>query len=235
MLPPAVVNEELAEKVALIEDSESRRVGRKERQEIKEEIVHELLPRAFTRSSHVLAMILPRSGWVVIDSSSKVRSEEFLSLLREALGSLPVAMPRLQADPAVVMTSWVGGESLPAGLELGDECELQESGEDGGSVRVKRVELLSDEIRTHLGAGKRVSRLALGVDERMRFVLDAELGIRRLAFEDVVLESLKDVDGEDDLARMDAEFTLLSLELEALIPRVLEWFGGEQGTASEAA
>lgn len=235
MLPPAVVNEELAEKVALIEDTESRRVGRKERQEIKDQIVHELLPRAFTRSSHILAMILPRSGWVVVDSASKVRSEEFLSLLREALGSLPVAMPRVQSDPAAIMTSWVGGENLPAGLELGDECELQESGEDGGSVRVKRVELLSDEIRTHLGAGKSVSKLALTVDERMHFVLDTELGIRRLAFEDVVLEPLKEVDGEDDMARMDAEFSLLSMEVDALIPRLLEWFGGEQETVSKAA
>lgn len=235
MLPPAVVNEELAEKVAVIEDTESRRVGRKERLELKDRIVHELLPRAFTRSSLVYAMILPRSGWIVIDTSSKARAEELLSLLREAVGSFPVAMPRPVSDPSVVMTSWVAGERLPAGLELGDECELRESGEDAGTIRVKRVELLSDEIRTHLGAGRRVVRLALALDERMRFVLDEEMGVKRLAFEDIVLEPLEDVDGDDDLARMDAQFALVSLELEAMLPRILEWFGGEEDAASAAA
>jgi len=235
MLPPAVVNEELAEKVAAIEDTESRRVGRKERLELKDRIVHELLPRAFTRSSLVYAIILPRSGWIVIDTSSKARAEELLSLLREAVGSFPVAMPRPVSDPSVVMTSWLAGERLPAGLELGDECELRESGEDAGTIRVKRVELLSDEIRTHLGAGRRVVRLALALDERMGFVLDEELGVKRLAFEDIVLEPLEDVDGDDDLARMDAQFALVSLELEAMLPRILEWFGGEEDAASAAA
>ena len=235
MLPAAVINEELAERVAAIEDIEGRQVGRKERQELKDQIVHELLPRAFTRSSHIYAMILPRSGWVVVDTTSKVRAEELLSLLREALGSFPVAVPRPQSDPSAIMTSWLAGERLPGGLELGDECELKESGEEAGSIRVKGVELLSDEIRKHLDAGRRVVKLALGLDERQRFVLDEELVVRRLVFEDVVLEPLQDVDGDDELARMDAQFALLSLELEAMLPRILEWFGGEEGKASEAA
>jgi recombination associated protein RdgC len=235
MLPPVVINEELADRVAAIEDGEGRQVGRKERQELKDRIVHELLPRAFTRSSHLYAMILPRSGWVVVDTMSKARAEELLSLLREALGSLPVAPPRPQSDPSAIMTAWLAGERLPGGIELGDECELKESGEEAGSIRVKRVELLSEEIRNHLDAGRRVVKLALGLDERLHFVLDEELAVKRLTFADVVLEPLQDVDGGDDLARMDAQFALLSLELEAMLPRILEWFGGEEGKASEAA
>ncbi|MCA1790643.1 MAG: recombination-associated protein RdgC, partial [Thioalkalivibrio sp.] len=83
--------------------------------------------------------------------------------------------------------------------------------------------------------GRRVVKLALTLDERMRFVLDEEMGVKRLAFEDVVLEPLEDVDGDDDLARMDARFTLVSLELEAMLPRILEWFGGEEDAANAAA
>jgi recombination associated protein RdgC len=171
----------------------------------------------------------------VVDTTSKARAEELLSLLREALGSFPVAVPRPQSDPSAIMTSWLAGERLPGGLELGDECELKESGEEAGTIRVRRVELLSDEIRNHLDAGRRVVKLALRLDERLGFVLDEELVVRRVAFEDVVLEPLQDVDGDDELARLDAQFALMSLELEAMLPRILGWFGGEEGRASEAA
>lgn len=235
LLPAAVINEVLAERVEAIEDAEGRRVGRKDKQSLKDQIVHELLPRAFTRSSHVQAFILPQSGWVVVNSSSKPRAEELLSLLREALGSLPVAPPRVRSDPGTIMTSWVAGEALPGGLALGDECELKESGEDAGVVRVKRVDLLSGEIRTHLEAKRRVVKLALAFDDRMSFVLDEELGIKRLTFEDVVLESLDAVDREDELAQLDAQFALMTLELERLLPTLLSWFGGEEGDSTSVA
>jgi recombination associated protein RdgC len=235
LLSGAVINEVLAEKIEAIEEAEGRRVGRKERLTLKDQIVHELMPRAFTRSSHVHAFILPRSGWVVVNTSSTARAEELLSLLREALGSLPVAPPRVQSDPSAIMTSWVAGEALPAGLELGDECELKESGEEAGIVRVKRVDLLSGEIRTHLEAQRRVVKLALGFEDRMHFVLDEELGVKRLAFEDVVLEPLDAIDREDELAQMDAQFALMTLELERLLPTLISWFGGEQGSAESAA
>ncbi|AHE98226.1 recombination-associated protein RdgC [Thioalkalivibrio paradoxus] len=235
LLPASVVNDTLAERVETLEAAEGRDIGRREKSTLREQIVHELLPRAFTRSSVTSAVVLPQDDWLLVDTASKARAEELLSLLRKALGSLPVAPPKVGADPSTLMTSWLAGAALPAGLALGDECELKEAGDDAGVVRVKRVDLLSDEIRTHLDAGRRVSRLALVFEDRMRFVLDDELNIRRLGFEDEVLEALDDVDSDDELARLDARFALLSLEVQRLLPQLIGWFGDAAMPESAAA
>lgn len=234
ILPGAVVSEELAEKVAEIEEAEGRPVRRKERQTLKEEITQRLLPKAFTRSSYIFAYLEPKSGWLVVDAGSAKKAEEVVSLLRKSVGSLPAVPPRVAASPAVVMTAWVKGDPTPAGMALGDQCELKEPGEQGGVVRVKGLNLLSDEVGTHLAAGMRVTKLAIAFEDRLRCILDEELAIKRLAFEDTVLESLDGMEAHDEAAAFDAQFALMTLELGRFLPQVLQWFGGEEAGASAA-
>ncbi len=234
ILPNSVITDELSEKVAEIEEAEGRPVRRKEKQSLKEEIVQTLLPRAFTRSSYIFAYLVPKEGWLVVDASSAKKAEEVVSLLRKSVGSLPAVPPRVQSSPSVVMTAWISGEPVPTGVELGDQCELKEPGEQGGVVRVKGLNLLSEEVGVHLEAGKRVTKLALQFEERLSCVIDEELAIKRLAFEDTVLEALDDTEAHDQAAAFDAQFALMTLELGRFLPQVLEWFGGEEAGVSAA-
>ena len=57
VLPAAVVNEALAERLADIKAREDRVPGKKERTELKDEVIFELLPRAFSRSGRLFAYI----------------------------------------------------------------------------------------------------------------------------------------------------------------------------------
>ncbi|SCZ59625.1 recombination-associated protein RdgC [Thiohalomonas denitrificans] len=234
ILPNSVVTEEVAEKAAEIEEAEGRPVRRKERQSLKEEVVQSLLPRAFTRSSYVFAYLVPKENWLVVDAASAKKAEEVVSLLRKSVGSLPAVPPRVQSSPSVVMTSWVSGEPVPTGVELGDQCELKEPGEQGGVVRVKGLNLLSEEVGAHLETGKQVTKLALQFEDRISCVLDEELAVKRLAFEDTVLEALNDANAPDEAAAFDAQFALMTLELGRFLPQVLEWFGGEEAGVSAA-
>ena len=61
----------------------------------------------------------------------------------------------------------------------------------------------------------------------MAFVLDETLTLRRLRFLDVVRESLGDDATGSAEAVFDAEFALMTAELDGLIPRLLSVFGGE--------
>lgn len=234
ILPSSVVAEELAEKVEAIEAAEGRPVRRKERQALKEELTQQLLPRAFRKSSYVFAYLVPKEGWLVVDASSAKKAEEVVSLLRRSLGSLPAIPPQVKSAPGAIMTAWINGDPTPNTVELGDECELKEPGDDGGVVRVKRLNLLSDEIRTHLEAGKRAVKLALRFEDRLTCILDEELAVKRLAFEDTVLEALDGTESDDELAAFDAQFALMTLELGRFLPQLLEWFGGEEVSASAA-
>lgn len=223
ILPAAVVNELLAEKIEEIEEREARAVRRKEKDRLRDEIMQELLPRAFTRSRLHYAYLDTRGGWLVVNSSSRKAVELLTGMLRKTLGSLPIVPPKVAAAPAAVMTGWLK-DGAPAGVELADECELRDSGEGGGVVRCKRQDLRSEEIDAHLLAGKQVTRLALHWDGRLSVVLGDDLSVRRLRFADVVQEQLDDVEAADEQSLFDAQFALMTGELGEFLPRLLALF-----------
>ncbi|GAB3319041.1 recombination-associated protein RdgC [Haliea atlantica] len=227
ILPPAVVKEMLQEKVAAIEEEQARKVYRKERLTLQDEIVLDCLPRAFTRSNSLYAYIDTRANWIFVDASSATRAEELLNTLRECIGSFPVLLPQVNEAPTATMTGWLAHQSLPADFALGEECELREPGDEGGVVRCKGVDLLGEEVETHLNAGRQVVKLALNWEERVNLVLAEDLCLRRLKFSEELVGQNDDV-AEDDLAvRLDADFALMSSAITGLQERVMALFGGE--------
>ena len=150
-----------------------------------------------------------------------------INLLREAVGTLPLLLPQVHQSPAHSMTGWLLHSSLPAHFVLESDCELREPGEEGGVVRCRGLELDGEEIETHLQAGKQVVKLALGWDEKLSFVLGEDLVLRRLKFADELVAENDDLDEADPLARIDADFALMSDAVTELQDRLIEVFGGE--------
>jgi recombination associated protein RdgC len=227
LLPATVVREQLEEKVAIIEQEQGRKVYRKERLGMKDEIIQDCLPRAFTRSARIYAYIDVRANWIFVDSASAARAEELLNVLRECIGSFPVLLPQVNNAPAATMTGWLMHRNLPDDFELGQECELRELGEDGGVVRCRGVDLLSEEVETHLNAGKQVARLALHWDERLALVLAEDLCLRRVRFADELMKENEDIPEADQAARLDADFALMADAVTGLQDRIMTVFGGE--------
>jgi recombination associated protein RdgC len=230
LLPPTVVRETLDERVAEREESEARKLGRREKARMKDEITLELLPRAFTRSRRSYAYIDTREGFVVVDSGTWRAAEELTELLRESLGSLPLRPLQTVSNPQRVMTEWLGQDDTPGDIELGDEAVLEDPDNEGAEVRVKRQDLQSAEIQGHIRAGKHVRRLAVTWNERMQCVIDTDLSVKRLKFLDSVQDEAGDREAETDAERFDADFTIMTLELGRFLPRLLAWFDGESGT-----
>ncbi|ERS10505.1 MULTISPECIES: recombination-associated protein RdgC [Marinobacter] len=232
ILPGPVVKEAVEERAEAIELEQGRKVRRKEKDELKEQVMLEMLPQAFSRNRRCFAYLAPQDGVLVVDAGSAKQAEDLASTLRKSLGSLPVRPPAVEQSPAFTFTGWLN-ESIdhPANITLGSECELKDPSEDGGVVRCKGLDLKADEIRNHLEAGMQVTKLALTWDDNVSFVLDEELGIRRLKFGETLQEQLDDVDVDDALAKFDAAFTIMTLELSRLIPGLLEALGGEDRSA----
>jgi len=115
---------------------------------------------------------------------------------------------------------------VPTGLEIGDECELRDLVEDGGIVRARREDLFSDEIQAHVQGGKRIMKLAMTWKERVSFVLDEHFILRRLRFEDAVLDEAGESQAETFAERFDADFALMSGELQHFLPAFIDLFGG---------
>jgi len=232
LLPASVVKELVDEKAEAIEIEQARKVRRKERDELKEEITLEMLPRAFSKNRRCYAYLAPADGVLVVDAGSAKQAEDLASALRKSVGSLPVRPPAVEQAPSFTFTGWLDHTiDLPSAIDLGTECELKDPSEDGAVVRCKGLDLRGDDVRTHLNAGMLVTRLALTWDDNVSCVLDEELGIKRLKFGETLQEKLDDVDSDDAAARFDAAFSLMTLELSRLIPGLLEALGGEDRSA----
>jgi recombination associated protein RdgC len=232
ILPAAVVRELVEARAAEIEEKEGRDVRAKERRELKETILLEMMPRAFSKSSRQYAYIDIRQGWLVVDTASAGRAEEIIDLLRECLETFPVVPLQVGEAPDAVMTEWLTHDSSPSELQIEDECELRDPVEEGGIIRMRREDLFSDETRVHLQAGKRVMRLALTWEERISFVLDEKFQIKRLRFQDAVLDEAGESGAETPAERLDADFALMTLEFSRFLPHLVELLGGvDQGIA----
>ncbi|HEY8386867.1 MAG TPA: recombination-associated protein RdgC [Porticoccaceae bacterium] len=227
VLPSAVVNEALAEKVAHIEANEARRPGKKERGELKDQIIFELLPRAFSRTGRLYAYIDPQRGLLVVNSSSHKRAEDLMSQLREALGSLPVLPLKARNPVTATLTRWLLEGNTPAGFELGGECELKDNRDDTAVIRCKNQDLSSDDIRNHIQGGMFVSKLAVSWQGGIECIVDDKLSLKRLRFGDLIADKLAEVDAESAAEQFDVDFAIMSGEFATFIPALLQALGGE--------
>ena len=216
LLPGAVVNDLLQKKLAAIEDKEGRKPGGRTRKRLKDELVMELLPRAFVRPVRTDALLDGGLGVIAVDTSSRKSAEAVVSEVRRALGSFPALPLNAEVAPSAILTGWVAGDALPDGLSLGDECELRDPADTGAVVKVQRMELSGEEIAKHLEAGKQVTRLALVLDDHVSFVVGEDLVVRKFKLLDGAVDQLESSDREDVAAELDARFALMAGEFKRL-------------------
>ncbi len=228
VIPTAVINEMLQEKIAEIEEKEARKLPRKERSTVKDELIFELLPRAFSFSKKTYAYIDPKGGWIIIDAASANKAEDLLSHLRKSIGSLPVVPVNTVDNPTIIMTQWlIDNKSVPQDLTIEDECELRSTEEEGGIIRCKRHNLSLPEITNHLDNGKQVIKLAVNWTDRLSFIIDENLAVKRLKFLDLIQDQAANTDADGEYAQFELDFSIMSLELANFLPRLVEIFGGE--------
>ena len=227
LLPSSVVKQEAEDRAEDIAARQGYKLGRKQMKDLREQVMQELLPRAFTRRRKAYAWIDPVNGWLGIDAPSQARAEDMLEVLRQTLDSLPLTLLRTQLSPVSAMADWLAGGEAPAGFSIDQDCELRSVTEDKAAVRYVRHTLEGDEVRAHLVGGKLPTRLALTYDERVSFVLTEKLEIKRLDFLEVVKEKVDEAGAEDARALFDAGFALMTGELARLLPALVEALGGE--------
>jgi len=232
ILPASVIKEIVEERCEEIEAEQVRKVRRKEKDEIKDQVTLDLLPRAFHRTKKTYAYLSTTDGYMVVNTSSAKVAEDCASALRKAIGSLPVRPLVVNQSPSFTFTGWLSESiEIPGAIKLGNDCLLEDPSEDGGKLTAKGLDLESDELRNYIASGMHVTRISVEFDENLSFVLDSDLTISKLQFGDSFQEKLNDVDADDAMARFDAAFCLMTQELRRFLPQCLDAFGGEDRDA----
>ena len=155
-------------------------------------------------------------------------SERVVSALRDVFGSLPVRPLAVKMAPTATLTDWVKTQQAAPDFFVLDECELRDTHEDGGIVRCKRQDLTGEEIQLHLTTGKVVTQLSLAWQDKLSFMLDDKMTVKRLKFEDLLQDQAEQDGGDEALGQLDASFTLMMLTFGDFLPALVEALGGEE-------
>ena len=233
ILPSGVIKEHLEEEVLKITAEEGRNVSRKERDSLKDEIIFDLLPKAFTKNSLDFAYIATREKLFVVNAGSDKRAEDLISALRDAVGSLKLVPIVPKAIPTQVLTHAIKETNLGEKFEIGEECEFRAS-KDERVVACRKHDLSADEIINHIDCGMIVSKMSACWNEAIHFVIDDKFAIKRLKFEDAIHEKAADRNPESFAEEFDANFAIMTTELSAFIKDLLNTFGGVESESSAA-
>lgn len=233
MLPAKVVRQRLASAVREIEQKEERKVYAREKNQIKDKIISEMLPHAFIDQKIVRVMIL--GPYIAIDSTSAKTGELALSLMREVLGTLGVRPVTVKTTPIEPFTHWFTGGKLPAKFGLTGDFKANSNNDEIDSITGKgtspETEGLSDLVAEY---SRRVIVLGLhwesSVNERVYFTVNEMIGIKGIKWPDAIMDMANADAGEEaeqhNLVR--ATYLLLSAEIAQLITDLLDALGGEE-------
>lgn len=227
VLPAGVIRDILDERVAEIEEAEARNVGRKEKQELKEQITDDLLPRAFTRSSRSQAIFDTKHGYLLVNNAAAAKAENLLTKLREALGGLEASLPNTKQSPGSLMTDWLLRGAAEGGFELDSDCELKGVGDVVPTVKVSKQDLTADEVVQHVKNGKTVTQLGLTWREQISFILTQDFTLKRIQYLDVLQEEAEG-HGDDAASLMFASQILMTEALGTMLDELVSYLGGWQ-------
>ena len=225
-VPGAVVKRHLDERLADIEAKEGRKPGRKESRDLRDEIVHDLLPMAFAKTTSVMVWMDLTQRRLVLDTASQGKADEVVTALVKAFPGLQLSALNTQLSPQAAMTTWLSGgaEDWPAHFAPGREVELKSGDEFNSVVKFTRHALDDEQMRLHIGQGKLPTKLAMDWDGRVSFVLTESTQLKKVVFLDGVFE---DNATAEDQGGFDADVALATGELGALITDLTEALGGE--------
>lgn len=222
ILPPAVVTQIADERAAEIFEQQGFRPGRKQMKELRELVMSELLPKAFSRKRKTFALILP--GMLIVDSATSSRAEELIEHLRHALDEFPVTMVKTDKSPVSAMSSWLADSEAPDGFTIDQDCTLRSVAEDRREVAYRHG-LNEDQARENLEAGCLPVKLAMTFDDRISFVLTEKFEVKRIQYLDIVTEPLHQQEDAD--AVFASEFAINVSELQRLVANLVDALGGE--------
>jgi recombination associated protein RdgC len=226
LLPAAAVNEALETRLEDFRNRTGRDPSRKEKRQLKEEVHAELMPKTLVKSQRISGLCLHTENeserLIGIDTASESNAELFLDNLRSALGSLQVTPLAFKQPIGTLLTKIFLGQG-PTNFTPGRECRMEDPSAGRATVTWQDIDLDAD-VRKHVRSGLKLTRLAVEFDDLLSCVIDDQGVVRKLRLQGT--EVADELEDENLLARLDADFVMLTGNLRRLMAALRKLLGG---------
>ena len=223
VLPAAAINEALEERLEEFRSRMKLEPTRSEARRLKEETRDKLLPKSLVKSERSRACFIHSESLLVIDAGTVSKAEWLIDQLRACFDQFYCTPLTFNNSPADLLTGIFMGDS-PLGFSLGRECRMQDVTDSKSIVTWRDFELADHSIRQHVVEGMRLTHLGVGFDEVMNCVIDQEGVISKVKF--IGGEAADDWGSEDPMAKLDADFVLLTSAVRRLVEDLKKLLGG---------
>lgn len=223
-VPAAEVKKQVEARLDVIERETGRRPKGKTARALKDEVILELLPKAFAKDKTIPVWIDPNDGLMVIGSTSATQIDEVVSLLSECLFDSKIRLLSTKLSPAGAMAAWLTAREALAPFTIDRELELKQPDGEKAVVKYSRHTLDLDEVVEHINQGKAPTRLALTRAGRVSFTLTEGGALKKIDILDVALENTARNEAAD---AFDADVAIATGELRMLIDDLIDALGGE--------
>lgn len=236
-IPASAVEAEVEKVAARIEKAEARKVKRKERRQLRDEVMPALIARAFTLSKVIDCLYDAEHEYLLLSNASKVEADYVTGLLLGALGTLrtsTIHVDGLSQGITTRLTAWLNGDNEAfEGFTVGGQCRLTRE-IDGKEMMAFGVEDLRGEevqIQEALEGGFICDRIQLATKVGgLAFTLTDGLQIKSVQHEPVPAEG-----DEDAACQWRHEATARTITVSAIIAALCGMFGYEEPKSEEAA
>jgi len=231
VIPASMVNEMTQDRIGKMEETLGKKLRKRERDEIKDEVFDILVSRALTKSTQIFAYLDTINDWMIVDSASQKKADDLIALLRRTLGQFKLHQPDLQTV-STILTHWVSENDYPAELIIENHCQIKDL-EEGGSINCKKQNLLSDEIQSLLDGPREVVQLALSWRDQVAFQLTTDFILKSIKFLEIVQDQSHDIVSKTRQDRFDADFSVMLMTNRELLERLLKFFAKVQTQATQ--
>lgn len=183
LLPASVLRQESKRRIKEIEEKEYRQLSAKDKKALKQRVLDELLPRAFSQISTIEGIYIRDKGFLLVNQAQANKREELLSHLRQALGSFEAALILCKKTATDLMSQWLlDNNSLPNDLAIGNYCELKNIANIKSLSRFVNQDIQSKEVIGILEKDHFVSQLALIWQDKLRFILCEDFSLKNIQY-----------------------------------------------------
>ncbi|MDH3977805.1 MAG: recombination-associated protein RdgC [Gammaproteobacteria bacterium] len=212
VLPPAAVNEALEAELEDYRKRTQEEPSRREKKRLKNETREKLLTQALLKSDRVWGYMDLGEKIIAVDAATPSNAERFLQSLYLPLNELGASKPELRpvkyTKPLGDLLRQMFLGKLPERFNLGRECKMQDATEAGSTVRWADFDLNDSTIRNHVADGMRLTHLAIEYDHVLSCVINENGILSKLRL--LGMDNKADISDEEPLAKLDAQFVLLS-------------------------
>lgn len=219
ILPSSVIKKKSTERIEQLEQTLGRKANRREKQTLKDEILADLLPVAFTKDKYTYVWINHRDQFVAIETSSFKAAEDILSLIRRELGRLKLTPLCTENEKtlALFLKEWVLNDNPPPNFFILNDAILADTLESKGKIKLIDENLTADEVKSYLDSGREIKSLSFSYHQRTLFTVNTSYVFSKINYSSEMRYENCDISLDDKAKRIEADFYLVANELATLI------------------